>query len=291
LHPAAAARVCAEEERQVEEADVQRRTETVRGVPMAWHEQGEGLPVILIHGIPTGPQLWRHVTSRLVGVRLIAVEMIGYADSIPAGRERQIGVARQADYLRALLDELDIDRAVLVGHDLGGGVAQIAAVRDPQRCAGLVLANAISYDSWPIPSVKAMAVAGPLTEHLPDAAVKAVMGTLMARGHDDRDVAAESLDIHWTPYATHGAAQALSHQVRSLDVGDTLAVADRLPTLHLPAAVVWGVADQFQTIDYGNRLAFDLGADLHRIERGKHFVPEDHPDVVARAITDVVGRT
>jgi pimeloyl-ACP methyl ester carboxylesterase len=45
-------------------------------------------------------------------------------------------------------------RAVLVGHDLGGGVAQIAAVRAPGRCAGLVLANSIGYDSWPIPSVR-----------------------------------------------------------------------------------------------------------------------------------------
>lgn len=267
------------------------RTLTVRGVPMAWQEEGDGVPVVLVHGIPTGPVLWRHVVPQLSGMRAMALEMVGYAGSIPAGRQRQIGVARQADYLLALLDELDIERAVLVGHDLGGGVAQIAAVRRPSRCAGLVLANAISYDSWPIPSVKALAAAAPLVARLPDAAIKPVLASLMVRGHDDAAIAREALALHWRHYEAHDGAAALARQVRSLDVGDTLAVADHLHQLDVPAAVVWGVADQFQTIDYGERLAFDLAADLHRIEGGKHFVPEDHPDVVAQAINDVVARS
>jgi pimeloyl-ACP methyl ester carboxylesterase len=54
--------------------------------------------------------------------------------SIPAGRGRDLSVARQAGHLIDWLDAVGIDRAVLVGHDLGGGVAQIAAVRPPDRC-------------------------------------------------------------------------------------------------------------------------------------------------------------
>jgi pimeloyl-ACP methyl ester carboxylesterase len=65
-----------------------------------------------------------------------------YGDSIPAGRERDLSVAHQTDYLLAGLDALEIDRAVFVGHDLCGGVAQIAAVREPDPCAGIVLTNA-----------------------------------------------------------------------------------------------------------------------------------------------------
>ncbi|CAN5444426.1 hypothetical protein BH23ACT9_BH23ACT9_34570 [soil metagenome] len=162
-----------------------------------------------MHGIPTGPALWRHVVPQLTGVRMLAVEMVGYSRSIPAGREHSIGVAAQAGHLLALLDDLDIDRAVLVGHDLGGGVAQIAA--------------------------------------------------------------------------------ALARQASSLDVTDTLAGADQLPGLDVPAAVVWGAADRFQRVEYGARLAKDLGTVLRRIEGGKHFTPEDHPDDVARAIRDVLS--
>jgi pimeloyl-ACP methyl ester carboxylesterase len=70
-------------------------------------------------------------------------------------------------------------------------------------------------------------------------------------------------------------------QVQALDVHDTLAVADRLPDLDLPARIVWGEADQFQKLEYGERLARDLRAPLRRIPGGKHFTPEDHPDVIA----------
>lgn len=193
---------------------------TVRDVPLRWEETGQGFPVVLIHGIPTAPALWRHVVPRIDGACCLAFEMVGYGHSIPAGRERDISVARQAAYLLGWLDALGVQRAILVGHDLGGGVAQIAAVRQPQRCAGLLLTNAISYDSWPIP---------------------------------------------------------------------TLAVADRLPDLGVPARIVWGAADGFQSIGYGERLAWDLDAPLERIEGGKHWVPEDHPDAIAAGIKDLLA--
>jgi pimeloyl-ACP methyl ester carboxylesterase len=44
----------------------------------------------LIHGIPTGPDLWRHVTPLLDDVRILALEMVGYGRSIPAGEGRDI---------------------------------------------------------------------------------------------------------------------------------------------------------------------------------------------------------
>ncbi len=260
---------------------------TVRGVPMRWTEAGEGFPVVLVHGLPTSPALWRHVLPQVRGGRLLAFEMVGYGESIPAGRDRDISVARQADYLLAWLEQLGIERAVLVGHDLGGGVAQIAAVRAPARCAGLVLANSISYDSWPIPSVRALRAVGPL----PMSAFKALMGALMARGHDDPAIARESLAIHVQPYERHGGAAALAWQVRWLRTADTLAVADRLRDLDVPARVVWGAADPFQKVryGYGERLAWDLRTELWRIEGGRHFTPEDHPERLAAALNEVLA--
>ncbi|HWB71728.1 MAG TPA: alpha/beta fold hydrolase [Egibacteraceae bacterium] len=264
------------------------RQATVRGVPMRWQEHGDGFPVVFVHGIPTGPALWRHVVPRVEGARCLAWEMVGYGDSIPAGRDRDLSVRRQADYLLAWLDELGIDSAVLAGHDLGGGVAQIAAVRRRSGCAGLLLTNAIAYDSWPIASVRALRASAPLTRRLPDAAVKPMLAALMYRGHDTTQQAKEALDVHWRPYARHGAARALAHQVRSLDVRDTLAIEDEMPRLDLPARVVWGAADPFQKVHYGERLAWDLGTELRRIEGGKHFVPEDHPERIAAAANELV---
>lgn len=256
---------------------------------MRWEESGAGTPVVLVHGIPTSPRLWRHVVPRLDGVRALAWEMVGYGESIPAGRGRDVSVATQAEYLVRWMNALGLERAVLVGHDLGGGVVQIAAVRHPERCAGLVLTNAIAYDSWPIPSVKLLRAAGGLVRRLPAAAIKGgVFRMLMARGHDDPRVARESLETHWAHYAAHGAGDALIRQMRALDVRDTTRVAGALPGLrHLPARLVWGAADPFQPVGYAERLARDLGAPLERVEGGKHFMPEDHPDAVARAVNAV----
>jgi hypothetical protein len=127
-----------------------------------------------------------------------------------------------------------VERAVLVGHDLGGGVVQIAAVREPRRCAGLVLINSIAYDSWPIPSVRALRTAAPVTARLPMPAFRALVGSLLARGHDEPAIARESLAVHLEPYRRHGGAAALAWQVRWLRTADTLAVADRLRDLGCP---------------------------------------------------------
>lgn len=261
---------------------------TVDGIAMRWEEHGEGLPAVFIHGIPTCPALWRHVLPRVSGARCLAWEMVGYGASIPEGRERDISVARQADYLLAWLKHLGIDRAVLVGHDLGGGVAQIAAVRQPGICAGLVLTNAIGYDSWPIPMVKAMATLAPVVRQLPDPIFELVFRSFLYGGHDNSDLADEALAAHWPHYAEQEGARAFARQVTSLDVADTLAVAERLPQLEVPARIVWGAADKFQKIEYGERFARDLNAPLRRLEGARHFTPEDHPDEVAAEVNRLI---
>ncbi len=226
----------------------------------------------------------------LVRGRSLAWEMRGYGDSAPEGVAADLSLSAQADYLLRWLDAVGVEEpAVLAGHDLGGGVAQIAAVRSPDRFAGLVLTNAVCYDSWPIPSVKMMQRLAPVLKHLPDAAVYPTLVQLLRRGHDARHNAQEATAVHWAGYASHGAARTLIRQVEPLDAADTLAIADRLPSLGLPARVVWGEADQFQKVSYGGRLARDLGTEVVRIPGGRHFTPEDHPGVVADAINGLLG--
>lgn len=265
-----------------------RLSATVDGIEMAWVEQGEGVPVVLVHGIPTSPALWRKVIPLLPGVRVLAWEMVGYGHSIAAGRGRDISVARQAGYLAAWMNQLGLGKAILAGHDLGGGVVQIAAVRHPELCSGLFLTNAIAYDSWPIPSVAALKATAPLSRHLPRPLFKFLLMSLLYRGHDAKDGAIKAYEAHSPFYLAAGGAQALIRQIEHLKTEDTLAIADALPDLHVPARVVWGVADQFQKLEYGQRLASDLRAPLREIRGGKHFTPEDHPAIIAEEILALV---
>lgn len=105
----------------------------------------------------------------------------------------------------------------------------------------------------------------------------------LRHGHDSSEQAEAALETYWPHYARNGGA-AFARQIEALDVRDTLAVADRRPDLNLPARVVWGTADRFQSIEVGERLARDLNAPLRRIEGARHFTPEDHPEVVAEEI-------
>jgi pimeloyl-ACP methyl ester carboxylesterase len=105
------------------------KTMEVDGIKMPWEETGEGPAVVFVHGIPTGPQLWRHVIPRVTAARCLAWEMVGYGESIPESRDRDISVARQAECLAAWIREMKLPKTILVGHGLGGGVAQILAVK------------------------------------------------------------------------------------------------------------------------------------------------------------------
>jgi pimeloyl-ACP methyl ester carboxylesterase len=256
-----------------------------------WVEQGNGAPVILIHGIPTSPRLWRHVIPLVQG-RSLAWEMPGYGTSIPQGANKDLSLSTQAGYLLDWLDSLALEvKPVLVGHDLGGGVAQIAAVRQPDAFAGLMLTNSVAYDSWPIPSVKIMQRLAPVLARLPASLIYPTMVQLLHRGHDNRQRALESIGEHWAPYVTHGAARALMRQVLPLTASDTKEISGQLHTLGLPARVVWGAADGFQKIRFGERLAAELGCAIIRIPEGKHFTPEDHPETVAAAINSLLSES
>jgi pimeloyl-ACP methyl ester carboxylesterase len=267
---------------------MERKEMAVNGIEMSWEEAGEGFPVIFLHGIPTSPGLWRHVIPAVTG-RALAWEMVGYGASIPEGKGRDISVARQADYLVSWMQATGIDKALLVGHDLGGGVAQIVAVRHPGRVAGLVLMNTICYDSWPIPMVKVMRAAGPLVQRLPERIFHFIFRQFLAQGHDRPGRVEEAMAVHWPHYAGSAGAAAFLRQIRSLHVRDTLEVSNQLQQLQIPTRILWGAADRFQKIGYGYRLAHDLRAPLERIEEGKHFVPEDHPEKVARNINALLN--
>lgn len=227
------------------------RSTDVQGLRMRWEERGEGPAVVLVHGIPTGPRLWRHVLPQVRGARALAWELVGYGESIPQGRNRDISVARQADYLAAWIETLGIAPVVAVGHDLGGGVVQNLAVKHRGLVRGLVLTNAISYDSWPIPLVKALRALGGMVERLPGAAVRPILWPLMVLGHERPEQTRAGLAAHAPPYLRHGGTAALVRQVRSLNVRDTLSLAEHLPALDLPTRLVWGAADGFQKIGYG----------------------------------------
>lgn len=130
---------------------------TIEGKQMAYHEVGEGDPVVFLHGNPTSSYLWRNVIPHLSGsARCIAPDLIGQGDSdklddTGPGSYRFVEHRR---YLDGLLEELDLgDRVTFVIHDWGSALGFDWANRHRDRVAGLAYMEAIvrpvTWDAWP----------------------------------------------------------------------------------------------------------------------------------------------
>lgn len=99
---------------------------------------GEGTPFVAVHGLSSNSMFYVGIGEQLSGRRgLLAVDLRGRGDSPkpPDG----YGMATHADDVAASMDAEGIDRAVIVGHSMGAGVATVFAHRHPDRCAGVVL--------------------------------------------------------------------------------------------------------------------------------------------------------
>lgn len=268
----------------------------VNDILMRWEEHGssepDAIPVIMVHGIPTQPRLWRYVIPQLslVGVRCLAWEQVGFGWSMEQGLDRDISVARQADYLHDWLQQLGIREAVFVGHDVGGGVVQQLLVKHPALCRGLVLADCVAYDNWPVAAVRAAKQQTALISKLPPALLKPIFLTGLANlGHDHAGRRKESAELHWQPYSRGIGPKAFAHQLDHMSAKDTEALAGKLSAIGGVKRVVWSDADPLDFAT-GQRLAEELGAPLTRIPKGRHFSPEDHPDVIASAINEVLAQ-
>ena len=131
---------------------------TINGKRIAYLEAGSGEPIVLLHGNPTSSYLWRNVIPHLEGLgRVIAPDLIGQGDSekLPEseGSERySFQVA--FDYLDGLLKHIAADQNVtLVLHDWGSGLGFHWASQNPQAVKGIAYMEAIvaplSWQDWP----------------------------------------------------------------------------------------------------------------------------------------------
>ena len=113
---------------------------SVAGAELHYELQGEGEPVLLVHGFPLSARLWDEVVERLEGEwRLIVPDLRGHGESQAS---EEVTMRRFADDLAAVLDAAGERRPVtLVGLSMGGYVAFEFFRRHPERVRALVLAN------------------------------------------------------------------------------------------------------------------------------------------------------
>jgi pimeloyl-ACP methyl ester carboxylesterase len=111
-------------------------------------EQGDGPLVLMIHGFPGLAWSWRHQMAplALAGYRAVAIDSLGYGGSDRPNDPAAYTADSMQDYLIALLNHYDADKALIVGQDFGAQYAWNMAVRAPDRVAGLIATIPYDYD-------------------------------------------------------------------------------------------------------------------------------------------------
>lgn len=279
-----------------------KQVQRVGPAEIAYLEQGrrgDATPtVFFVHGTPTHGFLWRKVLRLLADddVHAVAYDLLGLGDTIVSPYE-DFTAPMQAEILLDWLDKWRLDDVVLVGHEIGGAVAQQVVANHPERVRALVLVNSVCYDNWPHPLVaQAMrlarapgldTVAYALNLHRRIAHAR--IGFLRAV-HDKACMPPDVVDEYLRPIDTVEGRERARRFLLAADNRYTLECVPGLRRFDAPTAVVWGADDVFLSPSWGKRLADDIpgAAGLDLVPFCGHLVPEEAPSAVADAVRQVV---
>ncbi len=251
---------------------------------VSYVDEGEGDPVILIHGIPTWGYQWHKLIPVLAKQnRVLAPDLIGFGYSDKRDNfDRSIG--RQAEMIDAWMEKIGIEKANIVAHDIGGGTALRLATLFPHRVKRLCLMNCVSYDSWAIEAMIQLGHPGAYKFASASTTI-ATLRQMLKQGFSETPDD-EILDGIFAPYTTEVGKLSLIRNATALNTNLTTEITHLLHKIEAETLILWGVDDKFQLLKFGKRLADDIpNARLIEIENARHFVMIDQPEAVAAHVS------
>jgi haloalkane dehalogenase len=260
------------------------------GLRLAHLDEGEGAPVIFVHGEPTWSFLWRKVLPpvRDAGFRCIAPDLAGFGRSDKPIELDWYSYDRHVAYTASLLEELDLRDVTIVVHDWGGPIGLRLAVEHPQRIArvaildtGLFTGRQHMTDAW-----NAFRDFVARTEDLP-------VGMLV-RGACKNDPGDEVIAAYDAPFPSAEAkagARAFPLLIpQTPDAPGAAAgtrVLEALREDHRPTLMLWADSDPVLPLAVGESFAASIGQPAPRvIENASHFLQEDQGPLIGRTIAE-----
>jgi pimeloyl-ACP methyl ester carboxylesterase len=249
---------------------------------------GSGPPVVLIHGMINSSRHWAQVALALADrYTVVAPDLLGHGDSATPRGDYSLGA--HAASIRDLLSAIGIDRATIVGHSLGGGVAMQFFWQFPQRTERLVLVSSGGLGHEVSPLLRSMALPG-IGFAIAAAAHPSVVRAIAATGGQGR-VIARAL----RPLSEPGARRAFLQTLRSvIDVrGQRVSAVDRLYLLDAtPTLVVWGERDNTIPLEHGRAAHQAIpGSHFATLPKAAHFPHLDDPAGLAAVLREFMETT
>lgn len=260
---------------------------------------GEGPLIVLIHGITGRSEQWETAMPLLsAGHEVLAPDLLGHGESAKPRGDYSLGAYASA--VRDTMVALGHERATIVGHSLGGGIAMQFAYQFPERCERLILVNSGGLGREVHPMLRASTLPGseyvmPILLHpkLIEAgeAVGRLLGLLKLQAGTDLAEVAQG-------FASLGDAEARSAFIETmravLDPGgqrvsalDRLYLAESVPTL-----IVWGESDPIIPVDHGHAAHEAMpGSRLELLPGVGHFPQVERPHEFAALLSDFIAET
>ena len=257
-------------------------------------DEGEGIPVLMLHGNPTWSFLYRKVIKGLNGQsRAIAPDLPGFGFS---GHPEGYGYtpAEHVEAISALLDHLQLERFILVVQDWGGPIGMAVATQRPEQVLGMVIGNTWCWPSSSMLRVFSWLMARRLFQHLlieknlfPSALMK---GALEHTNKQPKYI----LDAYTAPFPTSDTRRGTA--VFPVEINRSTAwlasLESKLGVLSdKPVELVMGLKD----ITLGTPKVIQKwqrhfpGAGLDEVGTANHFIQEDCPDRVTAAIERILN--
>ncbi|GAC1315744.1 MAG: alpha/beta fold hydrolase [Thermoleophilaceae bacterium] len=271
----------------------------LHGHRVSYRRAGWGPVLLLIHGITGSSATWEDVIGPLSErYTVVAPDLLGHGESAKPRGDYSLGA--YASGVRDLLGAIGHERATVVGHSLGGGVAMQMAYQFPERCERLVLVSSGGLGREVSALLRAATLPGaewvlPLlsTNRLVTAtqSVTSLGRRLGLRVGPD-------LEETWRGFVSLADADARSafiHSLRALvDFGgqrvsatDRLYLAEQLPTM-----IIWGARDPIIPMRHGVEAHAAIpGSRLETFAKAGHFPHRDDPARFVRVLSDFVDST
>jgi pimeloyl-ACP methyl ester carboxylesterase len=259
--------------------------ETSAGV-VAFHDEGSGPPVLLLHGFPASSWQWREFLPLLAArFRVIAPDLPGAGSSMPA-EDVRLDLATLVRAVRELLESLEVERYAVVAHGVGAAVAQLLAL-DGSGVDALVLLSAATLDAWPSPRVdrsRTRVAGGRASADLVRDLVRAEFesGALQRARLPD-----EVIDAYAEAYATGAGPDRFVRVLEGLDGRGLAGREHELSRLDLPVLILWGEDDPVYPSEVAERLSDALPSSTLGLLPGcGHFLVEEAADTIGPMIVE-----
>ena len=278
---------------------MQLQTVRIHGHQVGYYAAGSGPALILVHGVASSSRTWRRVIPRLAErFTVVAPDLLGHGASAKLRGDYSLGA--HASGIRDLMVALGIDRATLVGHSLGGGVAMQFAYQFPERIERLVLVGSGGLGEEVSLLLRVLTLPG--AEYILPLGCRPEFSRAIARGTGwlgrigvRPSALAEEIWNGYVSLGTKDSRNAFLHTLRSVvDVtGQRVSATDRLYLAQqVPTLIVWGDRDPLIPVAHGRRAHRAIKGSVLKVYRDVgHFPHFDEPERFVDDLVDFIDST